>query len=715
MSTAPQSPAAAIEQALSVAVEHHRAGRLAQAETIYRQVLAADPNQADALHLLGMIAQQAGQHQHAEQLLARAIRVQPNSPEFHFTLAQVFRTAGRADESIAAYRRAIELDPTRADAHAELGAMYHERGDIDAAMRSFWSAATLRPDDAAAYSNLCAELVTLKRYEEAVVAGQHAVELRPDWADAWSNYGAALYRAKRIDDSIAAYGRAISLKPDHADAHANLALALIEQHRFAEAEAACHEAIRLAPASAQGYSNLGNVLKRQARFTEAVTAYDKSVELNPRSRPAWANMLLTLSYLDDRTPEEIFRRHRAWAAQYAEPLLREMNRDTAAATPTAFANDRDPNRRLRLGYISPDLFQHAVAFFLEPLLTAHDHTSAVEVFLYSDVDHADVVTDRLRAMAADDWRDVHGMPDAALADLIRRDRIDVLVDLAGHTRRNRLMVFAMRAAPVQISYLGYPATTGVPAMDYRLTDALADPPGMTDAHFTEQLLRLPRCAWCYRAADDAPPPAPQPPCLASGGVTFGSFNKHHKISPATIEMWVKLLAAVPDARLLLKSNRLRDDMNRRRLMGEFTARGVDEGRVEILPPAASIAEHLAAHARVDVALDTFPYHGTTTTCDALFMGVPVVALGGRTHVSRVAVSLLSAVGLRDLIGDDIDGYVSIAAALARDPDRLSRLRMELRPRMQSSPLMDATGLARAVEAAYRSAWQTWCRQPAGAA
>ena len=698
MSTAPPS----LDQQINAALGHHRRGELAQAEAIYRAVLATDPNNADALHLLGLVAHQVGQHQHAEQLIARAIRIHPGNAQVHLNHAKVLVAAGRPHDALASLQTVLRLDPSQADAYAELGWIFHQRGDFASAAECLRTVTTLRPDDAAAFHNLCAELVTLKRWPEAAAAGKRAVELRPDWPDAWCNYGAALYRIDQLDDSVAAYRRAIALRPVYADAYANLALTLLEQYQFAEAEAACREAIRLTPGGAQAWSNLGNTLKKQSKLPEALAAYRKSLELNPRNRSSWANVLLALSYLDTATPEEILATHRAWAEQYAEPLVRELDR-----LPAVFANSRDPERRLRIGYVSPDFFQHAVMHFLEPLLVAHDR-AAVEIFCYSDVDRPDAVTDRIRHTVTDHWRDVAHVSDADLADIIRRDGIDVLVDLAGHTRRNRLITFALRAAPVKLSYLGYPATTGLPAMDYRLTDGEADPRGMTDAHFTEKLIRLSRCAWCYHPPEGAPPPAPQPPCIASGFVTFGSFNKHLKISPSTLDAWARLLRTVINSRLLLKSNRLRDEVSRQRLIGEFTERGIEAGRVEVLPPTASAAEHLATYARVDVALDTFPYNGTTTTCDALYMGVPVVALAGRTHVSRVGVSLLAAVGLPELVADDVEQYIFFAAELARDTQRLSRLRRDLRPRMASSPLMDAPSLARATESAYRDAWRDWC-------
>lgn len=523
------------------------------------------------------------------------------------------------------------------------------------------------------------------------------VASRPDHADAWYLLGVLLISASRAAEAAEAFNRAVSIVPGLADGWSNLGYCLIETNDLHGAEAACRHAMQLKPDHATAHANLGNALQRQGRGDEAVAAFRQAIDLNPHLRVAHANLLLTLNYLPAHTPQDVYAEHVRWGQRHANGLGND-------APP--HDNDRDPNRRLRVGYVSPDFRQHSVAFFLEPLLEAHDR-GQVEIFCYSDTRQPDETTRRIRGVA-DQWRDCAGLRDDVFAANVRQDQIDVLVDLAGHTGGNRLLAFARRPAPVQITYLGYPNTTALDAMQYRITDAWADPVGITDAFHTEQLIRLPRTAWCYHPPADAPPQVSPPPFAASGHVTFGSFNKHAKISSLTLGTWAELLRCVPTSRLIIKSTSLSDRILRQRLTDQFVARGINASRVELLGPTKTLAEHLSTYARIDLALDTFPYHGTTTTCDALYCGVPVVTQAGQVHVSRVGVSLLHAVGLEDLVAQTPQEYVEIAAKLAQDRERLSRLRKELRRDMQASPLMDARGLAKEIETAYRQAWQRWC-------
>ena len=524
------------------------------------------------------------------------------------------------------------------------------------------------------------------------------IRLRPDHAEAWYLLGVLLVSTGRAAEAADAFARVVAVAPEQADAWSNLAFCLVERKDPHGAEAACRRAIALNPQHASAYGNLGSALQHQARVDEAADAFRKAIELNPDLRVAHQNLLLALNYLPAHTPQDVYAEHVTWAQRHANHLG-----DNAPA----YANDRDPDRRLRIGYVSPDFRRHSVAFFIEPLLPAHDR-ERFEIVCYSDVRQPDETTQRLRGLA-DHWRDSAGQRDDVFAANVREDRIDVLVDLAGHTPGNRLLAFARRAAPVQIAYLGYPNTTGLAAMGFRITDAHADPPGGTDAFHAERLICLPRCAWCYRPSPEAPAPATAPPCAANGHVTFASFNKLAKISEPCVDVWAELLRAVPASRLMIKATALGDAQLRRQLLVRFAARNIAGDRLDILGPVGPTAEHLSMYARVDVALDTFPYHGTTTTCDALYSGVPVVTLAGPTHVSRVGVSLLHAVGLDDLAAETPQQYVEIAARLAGDRDRLSQLRRELRGRMQSSPLGDAASLARDVESAYRQCWERWCR------
>ncbi|MBY0509054.1 MAG: glycosyltransferase, partial [Rhodospirillaceae bacterium] len=390
-------------------------------------------------------------------------------------------------------------------------------------------------------------------------------------------------------------------------------------------------------------------------------------------------------------PRAIHAAHAAWGK-------------SAPSVPAMRPADPDPTRRLRVGYVSPDFRRHSVSFFVEPLLAAHD-AEAVEVFCYADVAHGDAVTARLKA-AAHHWRDSHNLRGAALLNLIREDRIDILVDLAGHTKGNRLAVFARRAAPVQVTAWGYPATTGLPAMDYRLCDAVTDPASEADAWAVETLVRLSPGLHCYAPPADAPPVAPLP-ALAAGHVTFGSFNKLAKISPWTVALWSAALKAVPGSRLLLKTKPLAEAETRARIEHMFAVQGIAAGRLDLRGWVPGDHGHLDLYNQVDIALDTAPYNGTTTTCEALWMGVPVLTVAGRGHAARVGASLLTQANMADWIVPE-DEFAARAAAFAADPGGLDKLRKTLRAKAAASALCDAAAHARGLETAYRAMWRKAC-------
>ena len=399
-------------------------------------------------------------------------------------------------------------------------------------------------------------------------------------------------------------------------------------------------------------------------------------------------------YLPEQNPDEILAEHRRWAQVHA---------NVPGGVPR-YANSRDPARRLRVGYVSADFRSHAVGFFFEPLLANHDR-NVVEAVCYSGVARPDATTERLRSMASQ-WRDIGGLSTEQVASMIRADGIDILVDLAGHTSGTRLKVFAHKPAPVQVTYLGYPTTTGLPVMDYRFTDELADPEG-EDVYYTEKLLRLPGAFLCYRPLDNCPPVSPLP-AMEKGYVTFGSFNNLSKISPSVISLWVKLLQEVPGSRLFVKNPSLTDTATRERYYGLLEKQGATRDRVELQGRTATQAEHLALYSRLDIALDTFPYNGTTTTCEAIWMGVPVITLAGQRHAGRVGVSILSNAGFGEWIARTPEQYITLAAGLAADVKKLAALRANLRQRMSDSPLCDGQVFARKVETAYREIWRAWC-------
>jgi predicted O-linked N-acetylglucosamine transferase (SPINDLY family) len=508
------------------------------------------------------------------------------------------------------------------------------------------------------------------------------------------------HQSGRLEKAASIYREILSVDPKHADSIHLLGVIAGQNRRYVESVTLIRQALALSPDNVDYLINLGHALTIMGRIGEGFACTARALSLQPDMPDAHSSVLYNLNFHPGMSPEDLFRQAQHWNRQHAERLPRYAWPDD---------RDRDANRRLRIGYVSPDFRSHAVTRFLSPLLENYDRHFA-EVFCYSDVRRAgqpDEVTERLSKACAQ-WREIDALSDEAVALRIHEDRIDILVDLSGHTTHNRLLVFARKPAPIQVSYLGYPATTGLTAIDYRLTDALADPPGLTERYHSEQLLRLPDCAWCYRPSSAAPAVADSP-AAGSGTVTFGSFNIFPKLNERVLQLWAGVLRAVPGSKLLLKTSALADAELCASLLEFFKNRGVDADRLELLPRTENYVDHLNLYSRVDIALDPFPYHGTTTTCDAMWMGVPVVALAGGIHAMRVGVSLLNAAGLLHLVADTPEGYIRIAADLASDLPRLNALRPGMRERLRNSALTNSTKLARNIEAAYRQMWKTYCR------
>ena len=714
-------PSVTVQQAFELAIQHHQAGRLAEAEGIYRQILAAHPEHADALHLLGVIAHQVGRNDVAVSLIQQAISLTPNIAAFHSNLGEAHREMGQLEEAIAAYRRALELKPDYVEAHNNLGTALTAQGRLDEAITEYRRTLELKPDYADAHYNLGNVLRKTGQIDDAIAEYRAALQLKPDHAAADSNMGIALADKGDIIQAIAAYRRAIQSKPDYADAHNNLGAALTEQGQLDEAIAACRSALALKPDFAEALSNLGNALRDEGRIEEAVAAYRSALALKPGCADVHSNLLSGLFAMPDLDPQEMFREYRRWNEIHAEPLAKSI---------LPHANNRDPDRRLRIGYVSRDFREHhPVAFFFENLLAQHDRGEAA-VFCYSDLVRPDRVTARLRQCAGH-WREIAGMQDAQVADLIRQDQIDILVDLAGHTTRNRLLVFARKPAPIQVTYLGYPDTTGMSAMDYRMTDVhadppdagghlpttdglkpsllAADPPGTTGHLHSEKLIRLPEVFACFRPAENSPPVGPLP-AMARGCVTFASFHTVAKLNDRLLGWWAEILTGIRNSRLLMVAAAFNQASCRQRLADFFTSRGIGAGRLEF-KGRQPVPQYLAMHNEVDLLLDSFPFTGHTMSCHALWMGVPVVTLAGGRHCSRMVASVLASLGLDELIARTPEEYVKIAGDLAGNLRRLAELRSTLRERMQSSPLTDAPRFARNVERAYRGIWRAWCMSP----
>jgi len=684
-----------MEDPLARAIRLHRAGDFAKAESIYREILTRLPNQPDALRLLGVLSAQLGRLDAAVEFIQRAISIKPDCPDAHYNLAEVLTISGQSDQAIAALRETIRIQPDYAMAYYRLGSALMGKGQNNEATAAYQNAVRILPDYAEAHNDLGIALRNIQRLDEAIASFRQAIRLKPDLVEAHSNLGCALTFIAQFEEAITACRQAIQINPGFADAHCNLGKAFKDTGQFDQAMPRYREAIRLKPDFTDAHNGLGNTLHDLGRLDEAIAAYRQSIEIKPNDSDAHGNLLFSLNFLPDIDAETILAEHRAWSDRHARPLMNAR---------IQHPNERAPDRRLRIGYVSPDFRRHSVGYFFIPLLDHHDRQN-FEIFCYANVFNPDDMTERMKR-SSDSWRSIVIDNDDAVANMIRSDGIDILVDLSGHTAGGRLRVFARKPAPIQITYLGYPNTTGMTAIDYRLTDDLADPPGSTDHLNVEKLWRLPGCAWCYEPPEDAPDVQTR----ENGCITFGCFNAFAKINSRLVAIWAQLLKSTPGSRLLLKSAGAGETSARQRLTGEFAKHDIPGERIEMLGRVADPRRHLELYHRVNVALDTHPYHGTTTTCEALWMGVPVVSVAGQTHVSRVGVSLLNSVGLPELIAHSADEYVSIAAGLANDWPRLAELRRTLRSRMRTSPLMDAPRFARDIEAAYRQMWRNWCEQ-----
>lgn len=612
-----------------------------------------------------------------------------------FATALAEHEGGRLAAAEAGYRAVLAQEPAHPQANNNLAVLLRRAQCWQEAADCLRTAVAGWPEDAGVRSNLACTLGDHGRVVEAMAAMRVALALSPEAPGSWFNAGNLLKSAQYPEGAKAAYRRAIRLDPDMGEALSNLGDCQREDGALTQAVESYLAAIRARPDLPQPFVNLGEALKEQGRISEAIGILQKGLEHHPDIALMRSNLLLTLHYSPWIPPEVIARAHRHWSERHARSLFDGAKR---------FANDRDPDRRLRVGYVSPDFCHHACAHFIEPLLREHDR-GVVEVLCYATARRRDDMTLRMEALAAG-WRSLSDLDDAAAAALIERDDIDILVDLAGHTAGGRPLLFARRPAPVQVTWLGYPDTTGMPVVDCRLTDAIADPPGGTDGWHAERLVRLPRGFLAFQPPAGAGPIA-DPPALANGFVTFGSFNSLAKVTPEVVRVWSALLARVPSARLLLKSRGFEDTAVRSAVVQDFARRGVRPERIELLAPVESVADHLRIYDRLDVALDPFPYNGTTTTCEALWMGVPVVTLVGRHHVARVGASLLARCGLEELVGQDEAGYVEAAAELAGDLPRLCGLRRGMRARLEGSAFLDHCGFARSVEEAYRNMWRDW--------
>ncbi len=691
-----------------------------EAEASYARALELKPDYAEAHNNRGIAFNDRGMLDAAVASFRRALEIRPDYAEAHNNLGVAFRNRGLLDDAVASYRRAIEIRLDYAEAHNNLGIALNDQGAVEAAAASYRRALEVRPDYAEAHSNLGATLLKAGAVDQAIACYRRALEIRPDFAEAHNNLGAALKHAGALDEAVACCRRALEIRPDYAEAHNNLGVALKNKGLLDEAVASYGRALEIRPDYAEAHANLGAVLVAKGALVEAVASYRRALEIRPEDAEARAKMLHQQAHLCD------------WAAlEEAAALVPVLGVEGAPVSPFALiAMEDDPARhrirserharaeyahiapavfprpdvaptRLRVGYFSADLHNHATMHLIARLFECHDR-ARFEIVAYSYGPDRQEDDQRRRAVrAVDAFHDVRHLSDTAVAALARAHGLHLAVDLKGYTENGRPGIFAFRAAPVQISYLGYPGTLGAPFMDYLVADPTVIPDEQ-QPHYSESVIYLPDS---YQVNDDtrqvaAPVPTRAEQGLPEDGFVFCCFNNSYKIGAAEFDFWMRLLRAVEGSVLwLFRANPWAE----KNLKEQAAARGVDPARI-VFAGWADPHEHLSRHRLADLFLDTFTYNAHTTASDALWAGLPVVTTPGRGFAARVGASLVSAVGLPELIADTRQAYEQRALELATNPDRLRAVRRKLETNRTTAPLFDTVLFASHIEDAYRQAY-----------
>ncbi|HVT90036.1 MAG TPA: tetratricopeptide repeat protein [Tepidisphaeraceae bacterium] len=640
------------------AVQLHSAGQLDQAERIYRDLLARNPDEPDCNHMLGLVLYQKGRLAEAEPLMRRSLQLVDRLPQWHINFAMLLHALGRLDQAIAILQRVIEQSPGNVEAHINLGKALADAGQEQEALAHLQIALKLQPEHIGALSALAFLYQRSREFERAASLCRRARQLDPTSSVVLNQLSYILQALGDIDGAVETAADATQINPNDSEAWFNLGTALV---------------------------NLGDT-------SQAQDCFRRVLEIQPNHYLSRANLLVAMHTNTQIDRATMLKEHR---------MVQSAHIDQLHVSRMAHLNDRSPDRPLRVAYVSPDFRQHPVASFIEPILRSHDASRFI-ISCYADERGKDEVTRRLRKYPAN-WHDISYLSDARLAQKINANREDILIDLAGHTANGRLLALAFKPAPVQITYLGYLNTTGMDAMDYRLTDAVADPPGESDRFYTEKLLRLP-CFFCYQPPAEAPAVNPLP-AASSRTIHFGSLNHTGKFTSPVVRLWSRLLEIVPHSKLILTVG-----AGEQRVREIFAHHQVDANRL-ILVPRKPLADYYAMYHSIDIALDPFPFNGHTTTCDALWMGVPVITLAGQTYASRTCTATLTHLGLTQLIAKDTDGYLRIAGELTTDLNKLAALRASLRTQMSESIITNANAFTKNLEHAYRRVWQDWCAQP----
>lgn len=695
-----------------------------QAEHCYRICIKYKPNMARAHCYLGQVLLAQNKTEDALLSFREAVKLDARDPFCHFQLARGLAVKGDNEAAIRSLNQALLREAGHVGANLLFASIYAEAEDYKKAITVLEKALQANPDSIELILKLIETFFQHKQYDKALQWCHRGVELEPNNAELLNTFGVVSQANGQFDEALAHWQKAVQLKPDHAPAYCNigmfyrlqkkpneavaalrhatqinpalvdaqigLAYTLLDVGEISEALSIANQVVEKNPQIADGYMLQGYALTQQARIDEALNAFDKANELTPGNGQALSNQLFSSLYSDQLDATAIRQLHEKLTANIVNGV-----------TPyTDWSNDRDLNKKLRVGYVSPDLSKHPVGYFMLPILANHD-PEQVEITCYSLRAHDDDMSRQLRRHAQH-WRDCYHWPDEKLAEQIRADEIDILVDLTGHTAANRIRLFAAKPAPVQVLYLGYPATTGLKQMDVILADAQLVPAGY-EQYYTEQVARLADSFLCYQPREDAPD-IEVAPVETNGFITFGSYNNTPKLSATTLQLWSEVLKAVPGSRFALKTLAMQDAGSRKYFINKFEALGIDPERIICLPPSKP-EEFMAEYNKIDIALDTYPFNGGTTTCDALWMGVPVISMSGKRFVSRMGGSLLSVTGLSELTSETRAEFVGIATALANDRARLASLRQDMRQRMLDSPLCQARPFTQDMEKIYVNLWQ----------
>ncbi|XP_065855634.1 probable UDP-N-acetylglucosamine--peptide N-acetylglucosaminyltransferase SPINDLY [Euphorbia lathyris] len=722
-------------------------GRLVEAAESYQKALKAEPSYKPAAECLAIVLTDigtslklSGNTQEGIQKYYEALKIDTHYAPAYYNLGVVYSEMMQYDTALSCYEKAALERPMYAEAYCNMGVIYKNRGDLESAIACYERCLVVSPNFEIAKNNMAIALTDLGtkvklegdinqgvayykkalyynwhyadamynlgvaygemlKFDDAIVFYELAFHFNPHCAEACNNLGVIYKDRDNLDKAVECYQMALSIKPNFSQSLNNLGVVYTVQGKMDAAASMIEKAIMANPTYAEAYNNLGVLYRDAGNIAMAINAYEQCLKIDPDSRNAGQNRLLALNYINEGHDDKLFEAHRDWGRRFMR-LFPQY---------TSWENPKDPDRPLVIGYVSPDYFTHSVSYFVEAPLVYHDSRN-YKVVVYSAVVKADAKTNRFREKVLKKggiWRDIYGIDEKKVASMVREDNVDILVELTGHTANNKLGMMACRPAPLQVTWIGYPNTTGLPTIDYRITDSLADPPDSKQKH-VEELVRLPECFLCYTPSPEAGAICPTP-ALANGFVTFGSFNNLAKITPKVLQVWARILCAVPNSRLVVKCKPFCSDSVRQRFLTMLEDLGLESLRVDLLPLILLNHDHMQAYSLMDISLDTFPYAGTTTTCESLYMGVPCVTMAGAVHAHNVGVSLLSKVGLGHLIAKSEDEYVQLALQLATDVTALSNLRMSLRDRMANSPVCDGSKFTLGLESAYRNMWHRYCK------